>query len=79
MRRAELAAHGLTRRQLLGRGGVAVASVGGLAAAGAYGYARPRALAAAITSIPAPASTPAPDDTGAVLHFVAGLTSPRPR
>jgi Arylsulfotransferase (ASST) len=78
MRRAELGAHGLTRRRLLGRGGVAVASVGGLAAVGVGGYARPQTLAAAITSIPAPASTATPDDTGGVLHFVSrpDLTPP---
>jgi len=69
--------HGLTRRQLLGRGGVAVASVGGLAAAVADGYAPPRALAAAITSIRAPASTAA-TATRRVLHFVSrpDLTPP---
>jgi hypothetical protein len=73
-----LGAQGLTRRQLLGRGVVAVASVGGLAAAGVAGYAWPRAAAAATTSGPAPASTPAPDDPGGVLHFVSrpDLTPP---
>ncbi|MGH3254906.1 MAG: arylsulfotransferase family protein [Streptosporangiaceae bacterium] len=57
--------HGLTRRQLFGRGGVAVAGAGGLAAAGAAGYARPWALAAAITSLSASAGT------RKVLHFVS--------
>jgi hypothetical protein len=71
MRRAGLGAHGLTRRQLLGRGGVAVAGVGGLAAAGVGGYARSGAVAAAGTSSPAPAGTATPDDTGGVLNFVS--------
>jgi Arylsulfotransferase (ASST) len=68
----------LTRRQLLGRGGVAVASVGGLAAAGAAGYAWPRPAAAATTSTPAQASPVTPDDTPGVLHFVSrpDLTPP---
>jgi hypothetical protein len=66
---------GLTRRQLLGRGGVAVASVGGLAAAGVTGYAWPRAAAAA-EDIPAAPVTP--DDARGVLHFVSrpDLTPP---
>jgi hypothetical protein len=70
-----LNAHGWTRRQLLGRGGVAVASVGGLAAAGVAGYAWPRAAAAA-EQIPAVPVTP--DDTRGVLHFVSrpDLTPP---
>ena len=71
--------HGLTRRQLLGRGGVAVASVGGLAAAGVTGYAWPRPAAAATTSDgPAPASTPTPGESAGVLHFVSrpDLTPP---
>ncbi len=51
-------AHGLTRRQLLGRAGVAVASVGGLAAAGVTGYAGPGPAAAATTGGPAPAPAP---------------------
>ena len=77
MRRAELGARGLTRRQLLGRGGAAVAGVGGLAA-GVGGYARPRAVAATATSSPAPASTATPDEEGGVLHFVSrpDLTPP---
>jgi Arylsulfotransferase (ASST) len=66
-----LGVHGLTRRQLLGRGGIAVAGVGGLAAAGAAGYARPRALAADITSIQDPAITAAQANTRKVLHFVS--------
>src|SRR5579859_5329552 len=56
-------AHGLTRRQLLGRGGVAMASVGGLAATVGGGYARPRALAVAVTSIAAPARTATTNET----------------
>ena len=73
-----MAAHGLTRRQLLGRGGVAVASVGGLAAAGVTGYAWPRAAAAEAATGPAPAGTATPDDTRGVLHFVSrsDLTPP---
>jgi Arylsulfotransferase (ASST) len=66
----------LTRRQLLGRGTVAAASAGGLAAAGAAGYAWPRPAAAATTS--APAAAAAPDDARGVLHFVSrpDLTPP---
>jgi hypothetical protein len=75
-----LAAHGLTRRQLLGRGGVVVASVGGLAAAGVAGYAWPRSAAAATTSGPATggAAPAAPDGARGVLHFVSrpDLTPP---
>jgi Arylsulfotransferase (ASST) len=68
---------GLTRRQLLGRGSVAAASVGGLAAAGVAGYAWPHPAAAATTSEPAPASAATPDTRG-VLHFVSrpDLTPP---
>jgi arylsulfotransferase ASST len=68
--------HGLTRRQLLGRGGAAVASVGGLAAI-ADGYLPQRALAADIASIPAAASA-ATDNARKVLHFVSrpDLTPP---
>ncbi len=71
-------AHGLTRRQLLGRAGVAVASVGGLAAAGVTGYAGPGPAAAATTGGPAPAPTPTPGEVGGVLHFVSrpDLTPP---
>ncbi len=68
-------AHGLTRRQLLGRAGVAVASVGGLAAAGVTGYAGPGPAAAATTGGPAPA----PDGVvKGVWHFVSrpDLTPP---
>jgi hypothetical protein len=61
----------LTRRQLLGRGGVVVAGAGGLAAAGAAGYAWPRAATAPTSAGPAPASTAAPADTAGVLHFVS--------
>lgn len=71
-----MATDGLTRRQLLGRGAVVTASVGGLAAAGGAGYAWPRPAAAATTSGPAAAATP--DDTRGVLHFVSrpDLTPP---
>ena len=71
-----MAADGLTRRQLLGRGAVVTASVGGLAAAGGAGYAWPRPAAAATTSGRAPAATP--DDTRGVLRFVSrpDLTPP---
>jgi hypothetical protein len=67
---------GLTRRELLERGGVAV--IGGLTLAGLTGYARPDDQAAAAT-LPA---APAAPDTGAagsgVLHFVSrpDLTPP---
>ena len=55
-----------------------MASVGGLAAAVAGGYARPQALAAAVTSIPAPAGAATTDETHKVLHFVSrpDLTPP---
>jgi hypothetical protein len=71
----------LTRRQLLGRAGVAVASVGGLAAAGVTGFAGPGSAAAASTGGPgpAPAPTPTPGEVvKGVLHFVSrpDLTPP---
>ena len=72
--------HGLTRRQLLGRGGAAVAGVGGLAAV-ADGFLPQRALAADVASIPDPApvlASTATDDARKVLHFVSrpDLTPP---
>ncbi len=54
---------GLTRRQLLTRGGVATAGVAGLSAAGRFGYSLPHATpAAAATVIPKaqPVTAPAP-------------------
>jgi hypothetical protein len=64
-------AHRLTRRQLLGRGGVVLAGAGGLAAAGAAGYAWPRGTTAVPAGAPAPAGSAAPDDARGVLHFVS--------
>ena len=61
--------HGLTRRQLLGAGGVAVAGAGGLTLAGLAGYAWPHEQAAAAEQIPAAPVTP--DDARGVLHFVS--------
>jgi hypothetical protein len=62
---------------------MAVAGVGGLAAAGATGYAWPRPAAAATTSgaapgAPAPAPVPTPGESGGVLHFASrpDLTPP---
>ena len=73
--------HGWTRRQLLTRGGVAAAGVGGLAAAGAVGYAWPRTAAAAdapasdsaagSAGASAPAVTATPDYTRGDLNFVS--------
>jgi len=55
-----------------------MASVGGLAATVGGGYARPRALAVAVTSIAAPARTATTNETHRVLHFVSrpDLTPP---
>jgi Arylsulfotransferase (ASST) len=66
---------GMTRRQLLGRGGVAVVGAGGLTLAGLTGYAWPHDQAAA-EDIPAAPVTP--DDARGVLHFVSrpDLTPP---
>jgi hypothetical protein len=58
----------LTRRQVLARGGVAVAGVASLSAAGVVGYAWPRAAA----------SASGPDDSRGVQHFMSypGLQPP---
>jgi Arylsulfotransferase (ASST) len=71
-----LKAHGLTRRQLLGAGGVAVVGAGGLTLAGLAGYAWPHDQAAAAEDVPAAPVTP--DDAHGVLHFVSrpDLTPP---
>jgi Arylsulfotransferase (ASST) len=53
----------LTRRQVLTRGGVAVAGIGGLGAAGAAGYSWPRTAAAT-------AATITPNGSLGILHFV---------
>jgi len=72
-----MARDGLTRRQLLGRGAVVTASVGGLAAAGGAGYAWPRPAAAATTS-GSEAQAATAGDTRGVMHFVSrpDLTPP---
>jgi arylsulfotransferase ASST len=66
----------MTRRRLLGRGGVAVMGAGGLTLAGLTGYAWPHDQAAAAETIPAAPVTP--DDARGVLHFVSrpDLTPP---
>jgi hypothetical protein len=63
----------MTRRKLLGRGGVVVMGAGGLTLAGVAGYAWPHDQAAAAEDIPA-----APVDARGVLHFVSrpDLTPP---
>ena len=58
--------HGLTRRELMRYGGVAVTGAGGLALAGIGGYAWPHAAAASIAP-----GLATPDDTRGVLHFVS--------
>src|SRR5580700_6167650 len=70
---AELDRPGMTRRKLLGRGGVVVMGAGGLTLAGVAGYAWPHDQAAAAEDIPA-----APVDARGVLHFVSrpDLTPP---
>ena len=67
---------GLTRRELLERGGMAV--VGGLTLAGLTGYAWPGDQAAAATLPAAPEAPAAPDSAPGVLHFVSrpDLTPP---
>jgi Arylsulfotransferase (ASST) len=60
--------HGLTRREMLGRGGIAVIGAGGLTLAGIGGYAWPHDSAAAASIPTVPAS---PDDARGVLHFVS--------
>lgn len=67
---------GLTRRQLLERGGVAVIGAGGLTLAGLGGYAWPHPAEAAVKLPNAPAT---PDNARGVLHFVTrpDLTPPQ--
>jgi hypothetical protein len=60
--------HGLTRREMLGRGGIAVIGAGGLTVAGIGGYAWPHDSAAAASMPTVPAT---PDDARGVLHFVS--------
>ena len=62
---------GLTRREMLKRGGIAAAAAGGLTLAGRGGYAWPRPAWAA-------ADTPAASGSNGVLHFVSrpDLTPP---
>jgi hypothetical protein len=69
-------AHGLSRRQLLRRGGVAAIGAGGLTLAGFTGYAWPHDQAAASEDLPTAPVTP--DDSRGVLHFVSrpDLTPP---
>ena len=61
--------NGLSRRQVLQGGGIAVAGAGGLTLAGLAGYAWPHdtqsAAAASLPTVPA-----TPDDARGVLHFV---------
>jgi Arylsulfotransferase (ASST) len=66
----------MTRRKLLGRGGVVVMGAGGLTLAGVAGYAWPHDQAAAAEDIPA--APAAPVDARGVLHFVSrpDLTPP---
>ena len=66
---------GLTRREMLERGGLAVVGAGGLTLAGIGGYAWPHDQAAAASIATAPAT---PDDDRGVLHFVTrpDLTPP---
>ena len=59
---------GLSRREILQGGGIAVMGAGGLTLAGLAGYAWPHARAAAAASMPAAPATPA--DARGVLHFV---------
>ena len=59
---------GLSRRQVLQGGGIAVMGAGGLTLAGIAGYAWPHDDAAATASIPTAPVTP--DDARGVLHFV---------
>jgi len=62
---------GLSRRQVLQGGGIAVMGAGGLTLAGIAGYAWPHDDAAAAASLPAAPVTPVtPDDARGVLHFV---------
>jgi Arylsulfotransferase (ASST) len=67
----------MTRRQLLGRGGVAVMGAGGLTLAGLTGYAWPHDQAAAAAET-VPTAPLTPDDARGVLHFVSrpDLTPP---
>jgi len=67
---------GLTRREILQGGGVAVMGAGGLTLAGIAGYAWPHDQAAAAIDIGTAPATP--DDARGVLHFVSrpDLTPP---
>ena len=58
---------GLSRREILQGGGIAVVGAGGLTLAGLAGYAWPHDKAAAASLPTAPAT---PDDARGVLHFV---------
>jgi Arylsulfotransferase (ASST) len=60
---------GLSRRQVLQGGGIAVMGAGGLTLAGIAGYAWPHDDVAAAASIPTAPVTP--DDVRGVLHFVS--------
>ena len=60
---------GLSRRQVLQGGGIAVMGAGGLTLAGIAGYAWPHDDAAAAASVPTAPVTP--DDARGVLHFVS--------
>jgi hypothetical protein len=77
MRRKGLRSKGLSRREVLQGGGIAVMGAGGLTLAGIAGYAWPhdKADAATINIGTAPAT---PDDARGVLHFVSrpDLTPP---
>ena len=67
--------NGLSRRQVLQGGGIAVAGAGGLTLAGLAGYAWPhdKAAAASLPAAPVP-----PDDGRGVLHFVTRPDLTRP-
>ena len=66
---------GLSRREILQGGGIAVVGAGGLTLAGLAGYAWPhdKAAAASLPTVPA-----TPDDARGVLHSIR-RTGPRSR
>lgn len=76
MKRGTTKCSGLTRREILRGGGIAVMGAGGLTLAGLTGYAWPHEQAAAAENIPTAPVTP--DNARGVLHFVSrpDLTPP---
>ncbi len=76
MKRGTTKRSGLTRREILRGGGIAVMGAGGLTLAGLTGYAWPHEQAAAAENIPTAPVTP--DNARGVLHFVSrpDLTPP---